>query len=454
VRRQTDAQGERSDYESIDQAPRQQPRTEGANEQGRSDYESIDQAQQRQRQNEAANEQRRPDYESIDQAPRSGDRTNQYFTDGEGNNRRDLPATNRSGDPENVTSQPPRDNYMTPPPNQQQRIASAEPQNGPAFGSDQWKAQRRLMIDVAVNRAIVNDADASRMRTDGLSPEEAQHTRRNIAELIEYTRQPAHQKERAELMARVEAGLRGPQTNRDGIVEYPLLARYVGEHLPGFDNWNTRPKHEFDLPGELYGQKSDFSNIVYKTAAERDNLRVFVDGKGRLAWGDGTQPRDGKFMFVVDRDGRMIVAPQIVGETHHSSLSGGAPVRMAGEITFDSQGRIKLITNISGHFRPDNAGFERFLADFRRQGVDLKGAKAPAYRFEVNERGQFYQVTVNDNLLREPKKLQGGPVSVVAPLKMPKAPKTNRRAEVVPFPGLRQLEMTYTVSEEVFGLAA
>lgn len=76
---------------------------------------------------------------------------------------------------------------------------------------------------------------------------------------------------------------------------------------------------------------------------------------------------------------------------HHSSLSAGEPVLMAGELKI-SGGKLAMITNKSGHFRPDPDAFKQFLGDLERQHVALQGVHAPAFR-------GFTPTEANENVL-------------------------------------------------------
>ncbi|GAV42219.1 polymorphic toxin-type HINT domain-containing protein [Streptomyces acidiscabies] len=66
----------------------------------------------------------------------------------------------------------------------------------------------------------------------------------------------------------------------------------------------------------------------------------------------------------------------------HTSLSGGAPVIMAGEFTV-SNGSIIEFTNFSGHYRPGGSGMEAVARDaLGRSGFNLSGAIWNPWNFE------------------------------------------------------------------------
>lgn len=131
-----------------------------------------------------------------------------------------------------------------------------------------------------------------------------------------------------------------------------------------------------DLPVEFRGEDQGVAikqikvdrPVTYFSSEERASLEVVVDRQtGRLHLasdpsrtplnlrGDGTTPP----IFVVDADGRMFVHPAPKsGEVHHSSLSGGQPVALAGQVLV-KDGFIVHIDNFSGHYQPTTEQLRR-----------------------------------------------------------------------------------------------
>lgn len=148
-----------------------------------------------------------------------------------------------------------------------------------------------------------------------------------------------------------------------------------------------------DLPMEFQGEdrgealkqvKVDRA-VKYFNDIERAALEVVVDREngGRLYFssdpdrkplnlrGDGTTVP----IFVVDADGRMFVhsAPKS-GEIHHSSLSAGRPVALAGQLLV-KDGLIVHIDNFSGHYQPTTDQLDRTRGYLRQMlGADLSQA--------------------------------------------------------------------------------
>jgi hypothetical protein len=82
----------------------------------------------------------------------------------------------------------------------------------------------------------------------------------------------------------------------------------------------------------------------------------------------------GTVKWAVLEDGRLVVIPKNVAgeEMKHSVLSGGRPVRAAGEadIAGGNGGYYGLdINNLSGHFRPSDASLQIGIDAFRSFGI-------------------------------------------------------------------------------------
>jgi hypothetical protein len=61
-------------------------------------------------------------------------------------------------------------------------------------------------------------------------------------------------------------------------------------------------------------------------------------------------------------------------EFHHSSLGQGKPVAMAGEIEVFS-GKLKYISNRSGHYWPTNEFLDQSIEHLSEQGIDFSRVK-------------------------------------------------------------------------------
>jgi filamentous hemagglutinin len=232
----------------------------------------------------------------------------------------------------------------------------------------------------------------------------------NLGEIIAFTNIPAHASQRAPLLAALEDSLHGPRpSGRDpALTEFPLHPQYVGENTPDFANWFVRRNGE--EPGTRYDGRPNFE-VPYLTPEQQQQRRVYITDDGALQY-DGRTMENGEWIFVVNQDGELVADRFQVGQVHHSSLSGGKPVLMAGEFEV-SGGKITFIANKSGHFRPDTEAFKRFLVALGAKGADLSQATAPSLRYEVDERGRFKTVTDVENLLHEPDVQHGVPTDIL-----------------------------------------
>jgi hypothetical protein len=66
--------------------------------------------------------------------------------------------------------------------------------------------------------------------------------------------------------------------------------------------------------------------------------------------------------------------PWLLGVFHHSSFTAGGDVQGAGTISTDPEGFVKMLSNASGHYKPDKAAMLRVLDQLTAQGVNLDTA--------------------------------------------------------------------------------
>lgn len=76
-------------------------------------------------------------------------------------------------------------------------------------------------------------------------------------------------------------------------------------------------------------------------------------------------------IFVLTSDGRLFLGPdQQVGRFHHSSFLAGKPVACAGVMSVVN-GRIRFISDRSGHYKPGSVHMARFYQWLIEHGIDL-----------------------------------------------------------------------------------
>lgn len=79
-----------------------------------------------------------------------------------------------------------------------------------------------------------------------------------------------------------------------------------------------------------------------------------------------------KAIFVIDKEGRMMLNPgNVDGRFHHSSFVAGDNVVAAGEIFLTAEGRVSAITNGSGHYLPSASNAEEVIRYLQAQGIQL-----------------------------------------------------------------------------------
>jgi hypothetical protein len=323
------------------------------------------------------------------------------------------PNTHAALEAERVNSQHP-----VAPPDERLAMASPHSHSVPAEGSNaapedavpgsHLPAQRstyELEAEQKARDLVRTDARTQALHDQaagsaGFAPDERIALDRNLAEILAFTGHTRDLEQRQQMLAKIEDSLRGPRL-LNGETVFPLRSQYIGENVKDFTNWKTRGKS--DPPGWKTQNELPTRQVEYFSPQDQENHRVFVGADGTLRDTNGSL-KLGKWMFVVDENGRMIAVPfpKDTDYVHHSSLSAGGPVRMAGDFMVDTNGRITIIKNASGHFRPDAEAFKRFVVALEDQGADLSAAIAPSFTYVPKDNGLAYQLQpLSENLLSE-----------------------------------------------------
>ena len=196
------------------------------------------------------------------------------------------------------------------------------------------------------------------------------------------------------LFSDLETSIKGPKLDAEGWTLFPLGIKYVGEDEVGFSSWLRR-----EPLGEL---RSDSPNVRYLSAEDQLDRRAVIND-GKLVRADGTplvgQGSRQKLIFVIDASGNLIADLPIDGQLHHSSLSGGKPVRMAGELQFNTSGSLESISNTSGHFRPDDVALVRAVMLLKQKGLNVDGVLVYPARPDVNIAEQYGTDATNNAAL-------------------------------------------------------
>lgn len=133
---------------------------------------------------------------------------------------------------------------------------------------------------------------------------------------------------------------------------------------------------------EELGQSLAFpgEKVVYLNEAARERHRLTVhdgrlyDGTGRpfTSTPEGSaHSADARSIFVMDRHGNLYAANEHKrAEFHHSTFLAGDSVSGAGEIKV-VDGRLELVSNQSGHYKPSEQMTANVFEQLSRDGVDV-----------------------------------------------------------------------------------
>ena len=139
----------------------------------------------------------------------------------------------------------------------------------------------------------------------------------------------------------------------------------------------------------------------------RECYRVSFAANGLASDNDGTpfttrhmetaHSGPGWGVFVLDPDGKLYARSHQVGYFHHSTFLAGRPVAAAGELLADDNGRIRIITAKTGHYRagpeemvrmvtliPELPGEALILPDFTKMNPPPRGT-GQALLFKVSD---------------------------------------------------------------------
>lgn len=173
----------------------------------------------------------------------------------------------------------------------------------------------------------------------------------------------------------------------------------VAVRLESGNTYSTIPmrdRYRGENQVDVYGDGGSEMPVRYFKEQTRKTLEVGVDEAGLLRKADGTflntcYPVTADCpaaIFVMDSQGKIYVYDgDYLSETmeliFHSSILGGKPVASAGEI-FVEQGKIRLINDRSGHYRPSPEIFGQVVDELGRRGVKLEKEQIKAGSFDTN----------------------------------------------------------------------
>lgn len=144
--------------------------------------------------------------------------------------------------------------------------------------------------------------------------------------------------------------------------------------------WLSRQGATFKGDDGIDWPRTMKATVMYdSTAAQQGLTKIKISG-GQLFSADGKpldttkmvtmQSGPGAAIYVMSVEGNIHVHSHAVGNYHHSSLLGGAPVAGAGEIRV-SNGRVEWLSNKSGHYQAGRNNLLQVLAVLQKKCVPL-----------------------------------------------------------------------------------
>lgn len=103
------------------------------------------------------------------------------------------------------------------------------------------------------------------------------------------------------------------------------------------------------IPGEDIYAPINFVELTYR--------------KGIL-YDEGGKPAHNCFLFVIDHKSKFLMT-NIGPNKYHTQLAKGKPVLWGGEAVVEN-GKVILINNFSGHYKPDAKDFKKMLSILRK----------------------------------------------------------------------------------------
>ncbi|MDK2127017.1 hypothetical protein [Parachitinimonas caeni] len=130
----------------------------------------------------------------------------------------------------------------------------------------------------------------------------------------------------------------------------------------------------------------------FPTEALNPNGKIFGIARsvdGRIAIDRPNLPKD--VDFVITSNGQLVLGQK------HTTLANNADVLAAGQMKLSGKGDIRLIDNLSGHYRPTVAEGLRVPELLNEMGFKTNGAYLKLYEFTLDADGFVTNSTLNIN---------------------------------------------------------
>lgn len=192
----------------------------------------------------------------------------------------------------------------------------------------------------------------------------------------------AYQRQRRKLQSTNATGVKALTAFHEAQAELSWIDEQarLNEEVVYIRKWLSRQGATFWGLGGIDLPNLKNTRVIYDAdPALQESTKVTISG-GRLLSADGKpfdtarmvtmQSGPGYAIYVMSAEGNFHVRSHSVGYYHHSSLLAGADVAGAGEIKVKN-GKIKKLSNKSGHYTPGHENLLQVLAMLQKKDVDL-----------------------------------------------------------------------------------
>ncbi len=137
------------------------------------------------------------------------------------------------------------------------------------------------------------------------------------------------------------------------------------------------PEVEVAATRSVQNIRNKFPDDPIPTNGRIDGVAKIVDGRINI---DKSISTNREIDFVIDKAGNLILGEK------HQFLSNGKSVQAAGTMKV-ANGKVRKITNLSGHFRPTVEESRKFPEILRKMGLDLKNTHLELWEYKLNSDG-------------------------------------------------------------------
>ncbi|WP_143711982.1 hypothetical protein [Acidimicrobium ferrooxidans] len=198
------------------------------------------------------------------------------------------------------------------------------------------------------------------------------------------SRAPSYGNDINELLATVSSRPPSVEAQEKATSLWALDAHLRAKHglAPAFPSTKQLAMREFTTTKYLTPLESQSKTLAFRGGLLMRRVAPGPDqppGKWQLEPYDttdiqntmhGNESERGQALYVLSQGGTLLSAPGKVQETHHSTLLAGTEVAGAGMMRVEN-GKIRSISNASGHYRPTADYLRNVFKVFERNHVNL-----------------------------------------------------------------------------------